>query len=281
MASLLHAYGPSCLQNENALMIFHDHCLLWVSCSVVHRQPSIYSKWPWREVNWPKMTVPSRNSTRQLLAICEPIPGLLQEYDEIVNSVASPAITMSLLHRLVTLIAEIQALNLPFGYNDPAKDQPTCGDQSTLADDQSSLTALTRAILNGYASAFIIHTAVTALSIAQTLAREEATSLNLNTPELSLERLKSLCGHHTGAVRGVVDGLISERYGLMTASPVLFFLDSAWIGYAALVNCSNHVDIIEKAWFEKVSGLVERTGYRPLRKPWNDTDNRSMISKEP
>ena len=86
MASLLEACGPACLRHDDTTSIFYDHYILWNSCAITHRRPSIYSQDPWPESEWFDLPAPSR----ALLAAAARVPPLLVEWDSIKHTDTYP-----------------------------------------------------------------------------------------------------------------------------------------------------------------------------------------------
>ena len=274
MASLLQACGPLCLKHEDSRKIFYDHCLLWLSCSVVHRRSTIYAQKPGMEVDWAQITSSSATS-RAVVAVAERIPSLLEEYDTS-HQCYSSAQMLDLLQRLAGVIADLEALDLSCSLDvrcEPASGTLACVDiedehppSESTADFQPKHQSLPTTIVTGYTSAFLIHAAATAWKIV----RSQSTDLNSENSivDPTANQLREMCEHHVLKIRHSIDELASERYGMMTTSPLLFLVDSAWMAYATLSeHCGRDLSDI-KPWFTKVGSHLASAGYRPLREPW-------------
>ena len=63
-----------------------------------------------------------------------------------------------------------------------------------------------------------------------------------------------------------IDHLANESYGMLTASPLLFFIDAAWIAYDVLEE-HHGSDLSEaRAWLTNISNQLAKRGYVPYRK---------------
>lgn len=249
MASLLQACGPLCLKHEDSRRIFYDHCLLWISCSVVHRRSSIYSQWPW-EMNWTEVAKSCRPA-RELLMISACIPPLLEEYDTS-HQHRGPVHTLDLLKRIHAVMVDLEALDLS---SNPLP--------AATASLQLNYRTLMPVILTGYASAFLIHVVVTISKIVQSQSMDSYDFLF--SPSIKEEQLRAICEYHVAKLYSSIERLADEAYGLLTASPLLFFIDSASIAYVMLAeHCSRDLSD-DRTWLTQISSQLAARGYHPLR----------------
>lgn len=269
METLLQACGPSILEDEDTRNVFLDHALLWISCSVTHRRPAIYSKWPWQDAEW-KDVAPSCRSARELISIAERVPCLLEEYDTSHQS-RSPIHMVDLLRRFAMVIEDLEKLNLSYDSAGSLISSTTSDQPNAVPDFQYCHTWLSRIMMAGYSSAFLVQTAIAAWSIV----RMDGDSLenSISDIDLSESRLQSLCEHHIQQLRDVLIQLSDDRHGMITASALLHFMDSAWMAIAAVAEYCGRDLSVDRAWFEMMGTHVASTGYRPLREPWLKISN--------
>lgn len=144
-------------------------------------------------------------------------------------------------------------------------DHPAAGPPVPYRYSDRSFLAV---VMSGYSSAFVIHAGLAAWEII----RSQEASCPYPTPhgqaQLTDERLREGCERHMVQICKSIDELANDRFGMITSSPLLFLLDSAWIGYRALEDfCGYDLDEV-RPWFMKIGSYVTSTGYRPLREPW-------------
>lgn len=243
IASLLQVCGPLCLKHRDTQRIFYDHCLLWISCSVVHRRPSIYSRWLCEGIDWTE-TMSSCDPARKLLTIAARIPSILEAYDISLQRFGSTQL-ICLLQRFSDVVVDMEVLELS---------------STSVPDSTTNDSSLSTVIMKGYASAFLIHVLVALRKIVQ--------SLSFDSPPahyMTADQLYAICEHHATKLRSLIDRLTNEHYGMITTSPLLFFVDSAQIGYVALAKCGGRDRLDIGAWFTQISDQLTRRGYRPLR----------------
>ena len=197
MASLLQACGPSCLKHEDVRNIFYDHSLLWMSCSVVHRRPVIYSQWPWTDVDWTENTSPCE-SAQQVLGIAERIPSLLEEYDTS-HQHLSIADMFGLLQRLAGIIDDMEALNLSYSSVGTSLEVDISNKPDSLGDVQRNHGSLSMVVATGYSSAFVVHAAATAWRIVR--SQEVGSSRCVSETPLSPDHLQDICERHVKQIR--------------------------------------------------------------------------------
>lgn len=135
-------------------------------------------------------------------------------------------------------------------------------------DPPHDLNALRDTILTGYGSALILHAVATLWQIVESQRGDSVRTIRaLDSLE---EKLCSLCKEHLQVMNAAIRVLASQQFGMVVASPLLFFLNAAWIGHATLSDCGGQV-ILEatKEWFLERSEYATSIGYRPLREPWH------------
>lgn len=239
-----------------------SHFLLWTSCSVTHRRPFIYSQPVWLESDWCDL------SCKSLVSAAARLPPLLEEYDNF-NYYGHNADIQDLLQRLVDIVVEIESL----GETENFMAQAHSEEHYRSSSHQSTPTEVTddsfcAVIMTGYSSSFIQHAGIAAWEIM----RSRQASCPYPTPrgraQLTDECLREGCERHLVQICKSIDELANDRFGMITASPLLFLLDSAWMGYRALQDfCGYDLEDV-KPWFVKIGNYVTGTGYRPLREPW-------------
>jgi len=263
MESLLQAFGPSCLANSDTRRIFFDHCLLWLSCSVVHRRPGIYSHWPFSNDDWTEIAAECR-SAQQLVGTTARLPPLLQELDAMDRS-HSAGDMLALFQRITSVIVDLLALDVQNKGAESPRAFETLSKLMATTDTLLDPSVLSEVVITGYSSAFLIHAAVAALRSAA-LMRDRGGWLPAS--ELRLSELRDLCETQVAQLRALMSELADEKYGMITASPMLFFMDSAWIAYEALEEFNGRDLSDVRPWFCNFGDLVASTGYRPLRTSW-------------
>lgn len=269
MASLLQACGPACLRHEETRSIFYDHYLLWTSCAITHRRTTIYSQAPFLDLDWLDLPM----SCKTLIATATRIPELLEEYDNLKQSDDNPDM-QGLLQRLidVTTDAELQGQSENF-VGCPCSPGALGPTASTRC--QASKCSFFTVIMEGYASAFVQHASIAVWEIIRSQEHGQPRPSPYNsTAELTDERLREGCERHLAQICHSINELANDRFGMITASPLLFLLDTAWIGHRALSDfCGYDLDEV-RPWFKKIGRYVTSTGYRPLRELWLQPDDR-------
>ena len=270
MASLLQACGPACLRHDDTRSIFYDHYLLWTSCAVTHRQPSIYSQAPWPETDW--LDLPS--SCKSLISMATCIPPLLQEYDTLREKEASPESSemYDLLNRLAEVAFDIEALGqtrnfITHSYNNDDQSHDFCNPAIPCEVNDDTFLAV---VMTAYSSGFVLHAGIAMWEILRSQPEGSRLMEHLRPYGLPLteESLREGCDRHLMQICRSIDELAHDRFGMITSSPLLFLLDSAWLGYKALQDfCDFDIDQV-RPWFAKIGRFVSGTGYRPLREPW-------------
>ena len=261
MASLLQACGPSCLENEVVRKIFSDHCVLWVSCSVTHRKQSLYSSWPWAEVVWDSLMAPNQSGYR-ITTTARQLPALLEEFDAALEVHQKAAMKVAV-HGLMRFVSEMDDALLKAA--DRKIPQPSANAYLPMAarPADSGPSALSHIVASGYASAFIVHASTSAWEGIRLLSTDAGAQSGR-----SEDQIRRTCEQSLENLRLAVDRLTTGGNGLVTAAPLLFFLDSAWIGCTALSkNCGYNLEDV-KPWFRKHGMQVTGLGYRPLQEPW-------------
>lgn len=131
---------------------------------------------------------------------------------------------------------------------------------------QVGYSSLPATIAGGYATAYLIHAATAAWSII----RSPVISVDSLIGEvyMSEDKLCNIYEHHVTELCSLVEQLANEKNGMVTVSPLLFFLDTAWIGHATIAEYGGGELAETKTWFRDISTRIRRTGYRPLREPW-------------
>lgn len=254
MAGLLQVCGPEVLKNETIGKIFFDHCLLWMSCCVTHRQGSIYCAWPWNDDNWKGLTSVCGYG-QDLLACVGNLPAILGQFDQLYEQSAFDEMT-SVLVELGDIITNLQQL----------EHTPVVWQDSSATDRVKRQILLASAMARGYTSGFLIHAAATAWK-----AVRHPTLGNLvkeAVPSLTEESLRDLFERGVPHLCRSVDELSNGRFALVASSPLLFLLDTAWIGYRVRAEYEGHDVVSVIPWFRQVGRQISSTGYRPLREPW-------------
>ncbi|KAK6400272.1 hypothetical protein LTR81_024447 [Elasticomyces elasticus] len=93
---------------------------------------------------------------------------------------------------------------------------------------------LKAAVMQGYASALLVQTATAAWQILQSKAIHSL-SVDAELP-LTKDHVQLTCVDHVLLLRRIITELASERYGMLTAAPLLFMIESAFKGYTALAQ---------------------------------------------
>lgn len=262
MASLLQACGPSCLNNTDSRGLFGDHCVLWISCSVTHRKQSIYSEWPWADNGWGDITGACR-STQRILRIASQLPTLLEQFDDSLDNDVELAL-FDAVRSLHSFILDLQHVLRDFEATGILEWEAPAQFWKSSSEADLGLRSLPTAIARGYASAYMIHATASAWEGMRLLSRDEMQLCNT-----SEDRLRQICEQHLERLRSYIEELSYGRHGLVTTSPMLFLLDSAWIGCTAVSDfCGYDLDEV-KTWFRKYGNQVTGMGYRPLREPWS------------
>ena len=266
MASLLQACGLDCLRHEDTRNIFYDHSLLWTSCAVTHRKPSIYSQTPWIDAEWLDMPAPCKS----FLATAARIPPLLEEYDRLEQGDTTPGV-QDLLQRLVDVVVDVENLGQTenfFTRPPPSADahSPPSGPSTPCEVSDDSFLAV---VMTGYCSAFVQHAGIAAWEIIRSQGKaSQAYPTPHSRAQLTDQALQEGCQRHLAQICDCINELANDRFGMITASPLLFLLDSAWLGYRALQDfCGVDLDEV-RPWFVRIGSYVTSTGYRPLREPW-------------
>ena len=269
MATLLQACGPACLRYEDTRSMYYDHYLLWTSCAIIHRRPSVYSTSPWIDSDWSGLPSPCNS----LLAKAARVPPLLEEYDSFRRSNTHPDV-QGLLQRLIDLVADME--NLSRTQNFVTRSHSTndyAHSSSTPAPCQVSDDSFLAMVMTGYSSAFVQHAGIAAWELIRSQATTNPYPTLINSSnELTNDRLREGCERHLAHICQTIDELANHRFGMITASPLLFLLDSAWMGYRILQQfCETDLDEV-KPWFAKIGEYVRSIGYRPLSEPWLATE---------
>lgn len=271
MASLLEACGPACLRHEDTRNIFYDHYLLWTSCAITHHEASLYSQEAWKELDW--FDFPE--SCKAFLKVPARLSPLLEEYDT-VRQFGSASEVKDLAQRLTDIMVDIETLGQTDNFSTRTYSTGTYPDYSRPStpcqvSDNSHLAIVSQA----YLSAFLTKAGVAMWDLVMTLDTDKPcdfpTPKNWDAP-LNHESTREGCERHLSHICQSIDELADDRFGMITSSPLLFLLDTAWIGYQAMHDFYGY-DLEEvRPWFMKIGAYVTSTGYRPLRQPWL-TDN--------
>lgn len=252
MAGLLQVCGPECLKNNDIGKIFFDHCLLWMSCCVTHRQGSIYSEWPWKEEEWKGLA--SVCGYGQDLIICVGnLPSLLGEYDKLLEQGAFDDMG-EVLAELGSIITKLQHL----------KHAPSIPQSSSEMVQRQSFLA--GAMARGYTSGFIVHAAATAWKALRHPSIGDV--MTKSAPCWTEDSLREICEHNLIQLCRSVDELANGRFALVASSPLLFLVDTAWIGYSTMAEHVGYDVVGVIPWFRQMGTQISATGYRPLREPW-------------
>ena len=155
IASILQACGTSCLEHEDNRSTFSDHRLLWTSCAVIHRQPTIYCEQPWNNATW---TQSQPRSVEGVLAVAQRIPSLLKEYD-VSRRQQTRAHKLDLLQRLCRVITDMENLDT-LTSSETTMQKAECNVSSPAAPLRPCSRPLVDAITSCYASAFTLHAVV-------------------------------------------------------------------------------------------------------------------------
>ncbi|KAK3113761.1 hypothetical protein LTR53_008626 [Teratosphaeriaceae sp. CCFEE 6253] len=241
---------------EESQRISYDHCLLWASYLVVHRRRAEH---PHSRLMLSQVTkqAPLCRFVPNFVAIAERLASHLEVWDAGRQHNKVEGI-VELMQEIGKVISDLDTLDTAL--------LSEIGLRRDAQDDYSRYLnpdLLTLAVLRGYSIACLVQSAAAAWRILRwSESHSKPSSIRL------ADRLRDICDHRLAELCGMIGELSQERYGLMMATPVLFFLDSAWIGCATLAELGKR-DISQSiSWFAKVGTYMASTGYRPLREPW-------------
>lgn len=203
----------------------------------------------------------------------------MEEYDSLDYSTTPAEDVQALLQNLSDIVADVTDLGDTRQFFPQIRDSridgprtPTIGPAVPATPPPSaekSSSSFIAVVMTGYASAFSQHAGIAAWQII--LSRENPCTWP--TPRgwphvLTEEDFRVGCERHVQQVCAAIDELANHRFGMITASPLLFLLDSAWLGYCALRDlCGYDLDEV-RPWFVRIAEYVSSTGYKPLREPW-------------
>jgi len=246
-------------QGPRHLLTLYFIIRLWASYLVTHRCRAERTHW---QLMLPQATsrAPLYRFTSRFVALGERVASLLEDSDALWRQDDFER-AYELFQNFAKIIADIEDFNSTLcSFAELASPG-----SHIKTSAQCSPDSLTATILQGYGLACLIHSAVAAWNIARTFGtRPNGEALNV---PIAQDRLQSLC---EDACRTISE-LAVERYGLMTGAPILFFIDSAWIGYAALEEYGGRNISEVRSWFMDIGAHMAGTGYRPLREPWMKT----------
>lgn len=199
---------------------------------------------------------------------------MLEEYDHLDrNSQSFTSDSQDLLQRLVNAVVDMETVGqvhnfIPNPYEGTATDYDPSANTPPIPVQISDDNCL-GVVMTGYTSAYVQHAGVTAWRLIR--AMNSQTPVQTPTAygfDLTEGRFREGCERHLTVIRNSVDEMASDRFGMIMASPLLFLLDSAWLGYRALQNfCGFDIEAVTP-WFVKIGSHVTGMGYRPLREPW-------------
>ncbi|KAK6434948.1 hypothetical protein LTR95_008869 [Oleoguttula sp. CCFEE 5521] len=264
MESLWYACDESCLEDVNLRLVFHDYCLLWISCSVIHRKHSFVIPEAWCHANFDAPT-PAASIIIKRLAVAQRLPALLEEYDS--STPASPvAGQLDILHRLLKVVADISTMNLycNHSYNPGTRICPALPKSCTTI--RASLPCLNSRILSCYAYGYALQASMTVWDLVRRLESNETGSVS-DMP-ISERNIASKCEELLAETCLSICQLTDQGFGLFTTSPCLFALDTAWTAHIMLAKYSG-LDLNEvRPWFLELGSKLANVGYQPLREPW-------------
>ncbi|OQO01107.1 hypothetical protein B0A48_13350 [Cryoendolithus antarcticus] len=265
MESLWHACDQSCLEDVNLRLVFHDYCLLWISCSVIHRKHSFEIPTAWCAGASEAPTTPAASIIMKRLAVAQQLPALLEEYD---NSLPSCPITeqVDLLRRLLRVIEDIGTMNLFCNHSvDPGKRIcPALPKSCTTV--RASLPCLNSRILSCYAYGYALQASMTVWDLVRRL--ESNATIAMTELPISERKIATNCEELLAETCLSICQLTDQGFGLFTTSPCLFALDTAWTAHTVLAKYRGF-DLDEvRPWFLELGTKLAGVGYPPLREPW-------------
>jgi hypothetical protein len=255
--SILQTCGPACLANEDTRRIFNDHCFLWTACSVVHRRRM--ADMPWRTAEIDSL----RNVALGLVPLAERVASILADYDTTERSSIS-ADALELPQRIANTITDIQEFRYMLDLRMPLVNSPLISGATSRVDPD----LLTFAIARGATSAQLMHMVDTAFKLRS--SDDSYVNDSAGLALLTGDQLEILCETHVQQLCHLVEEIAIERFGMVTGSPSIFFLDAAWLGYVTLATYCDHDISTVRPWFVEIGKRLSSTGYRPMREPWNE-----------
>lgn len=266
MESLWVSCEPESLENADIQKLFYDYCLLWISCSVIHRKHSFAIPRMWHPDN-PAAHQLANQPTLRRLAVAERLPALLEEFDFL--SPTSPHNQqIDMLHRLLKTVTDIALLDLFRDSTEPIRQRSLPMLPAQTAITRPTLPSLPSRVLTCYAYAYALQAALPAWELVRRLQQSERSKALLSIDE---EVISRNCEQFLAETCLAICQLTDNGFGLFTCSPCLFALDSAWTAYAALARYRDfNLDDI-RPWFLDIGSRLASVGYHPLREPWRTT----------
>jgi len=80
-----------------------------------------------------------------------------------------------------------------------------------------------------------------------------------------MDQLLATCECQVMNLCSSIDHLANESYGMLTASPLLFFIDAAWIAYDMMEQHHGGEFSEARAWLTNISNQLAKRGYVPYR----------------
>ncbi|KAK4908606.1 hypothetical protein LTR49_022509 [Elasticomyces elasticus] len=199
--------------------------------------------------------------TQALVAIAARLACLLNEQDSSAGRLEAENV-VGLLVQFSQIRTELEAFLVKQRFKKEHQEQHECTRQSFDLDPD----ILKAAVMQGYGSALLVQTATAAWQILQSKTIHSL-SVDAELP-LTKDHVQLTCVGHVLQLRRIITELASERYGMLTAAPLLFMIDSAFKGYTALAQYHGYDLSAIRGWFTKIGAYMVGIGYRPLREPW-------------
>ncbi|KAK3613780.1 hypothetical protein LTR56_027679 [Elasticomyces elasticus] len=255
IGSIVQACGSLCLECPDIRKLSLDHRLLWTSCLVVHHRRPIESETLATQVGG------TDDPTQALVAIAAGLASLLERQDASLEQLGLEGT-----HEFLLQFSQIDTQLDAFLGKQPLIEEPRELDRGSRAGLDFDPDRLKATVMHGYALALHIQTVAAAWQMLRSCDVRSKT-FNSDLPQTE-DQSRATCELRVRQLCLTVTGLANERYGMVTASPLLFMIDSAFLGYTVLARYDGY-DLTEiRGWFTQIGAYMASTGYRPLREPW-------------